>query len=78
MRDEIFRGDVPADGAAIDLTPDADLPLPSDLIGSGPVEGVTLALILGTYALWGAALFLLAPLGPWYAVPLLAVLTALH
>jgi fatty acid desaturase len=46
--------------------------------GHSGVEWPTLALFAATYGLWLVALFWLAPIGPWLAVPLLAWLGAQH
>ncbi len=42
------------------------------------VEWPTLAVLAGSYAVWAAGLFVLAPLSLWLAVPVVALTAALH
>jgi fatty acid desaturase len=42
------------------------------------VEWPTLAVLAGSYAVWSAGLFVLAPLSLWLAVPVVALTAALH
>jgi fatty acid desaturase len=42
------------------------------------VEWWTMGVLAGCYALWGAALFLVAPVSLWLAIPVVAVTAALH
>jgi fatty acid desaturase len=53
-----------------------DLPLPAR--GGARVEWPTLALLALTYLGWGAVTVFAGDLGPWLAVPLLAVVLAQH
>ncbi|MEK0162814.1 fatty acid desaturase [Phaeobacter sp. A36a-5a] len=48
------------------------------VLNPGRVEWGTLGLMLGCYAVWGAALIWLPPLSVWLAVPVLACLITLH